>query len=63
MDGADEMWLGGVVAQRLADLGDQVDEILFHDEGIRPEVLLQRCLGECFGAVAGEHLEQLKRLR
>jgi hypothetical protein len=42
LDRAHEAWLGGVVPERLADLADQVDEILLHDERIRPELFLQR---------------------
>jgi hypothetical protein len=34
--------MGGVVAERVADLADEVDEIFLHDERIRPKLLLQR---------------------
>src|SRR5262245_43474091 len=42
VDCADEARMRGVVPKRLADLGDQVDEVLLDDERIRPEVILER---------------------
>ena len=60
-DGADEA-RGRTVSEYLANLADQVRQILFNDEGVRPEPVLKVCLRQCLRAVGDQNLEQLERL-
>ena len=61
-DGADEARRGRTVSEYLPNLADQVRQILFHDERVRPELVLKVCLRQRLRAVGHENLEQLERL-
>ena len=50
------------VAERFANLGHEVREIGFGDEGVRPQTFLQRRLGEDLRTIEGERHQQLERL-
>ena len=60
--GPDERRGAGVVAERLANLGDEVREVGLGDEGVRPETVLQHGLGQDFRTIQHEHRQQLERL-
>jgi hypothetical protein len=49
------------IVQGVADLGDQVREVGFREEGVRPELLVQDGLGEHLRALQRERFEQLER--
>lgn len=60
-DGADEA-RRGTVSKDLPNLADQVGQILFNDERVRPELVLKVCFRQRLRAVDSENLEKLERL-
>jgi hypothetical protein len=62
MDGPDELWLRGVVAQHIADLTDQIRQVLLDHERVRPQALLQIGLRDRTGPAGDEDFQELKGL-
>ena len=60
--GADPPWRAAAVAERFADLSDQIRNIGLDKECVRPEALLQHGLGEDSWTIHGERGQQLERL-
>src|SRR5262245_14123075 len=63
MDGPDEARMRGIVLERLANLGDKVDQVLFDDERVGPQPFLKIDLRQRFGPAGDENLQELKRFR
>src|SRR4051794_12398050 len=51
------------VTERRANLGHQIREVGFFDDGISPDALEQLSLGERFRTIQHERRQQLERLR
>jgi len=51
---------GTPIVKRFANLGDEMRKVALDHEGMRPETFLQSRLGEGFGTIYGERLQQLK---
>ena len=52
--------LGTPIVKGFTNLGDEMRKVAFDHEGMRPETFLQSRLGEDFGTIDRERLEQLE---
>ena len=63
VDGPDESRPGGIVAERVANLADQIGEVLLDDKRGGPQTLLQIALGDRLRPVGDEDAQQVERFR
>jgi hypothetical protein len=63
VDGADEAGVCRIVTKGVANLSNQIDEVLLDDERVGPEALLKNDLRERLRPAFDEKLQELKGLR
>jgi hypothetical protein len=61
--GSDELWRAGEIAERLANLRNEIGEVGFDYESVSPESVLQFFFGDRLGPLSDEERQELKSLR